>query len=461
MAQQLNDIIDGLYGEMVDALAGLVQIPSVKADPLPGMPFGKPCYEALEYTLNLCESAGLKTQNFDGYAGHADAFDGEETVGVLTHLDVVPVGDGWDYPPFGAQIDNGKMYGRGVLDNKLSAICSIFAVKALLQMDAKLSKKIRLIFGCDEESGVWECMKYYKTKQKMPDMAFVPDAYFPVINSERGIMQFAIRFPIKAEGITNLQSGTAANVVPGYASCQADSAAGLEKAVASFNERYQADIRISEQNGSWKIESYGVASHGSRPKDGKNALMLLIQFLFENKLAHGKTQELIDALAQNMGLDSSGALLGIAFKDTQSGELTFSPGVFITDETGMEIRCDIRHPVCTNRDQLCSIINQHFENFEHTLTILSAQDPLYVPEDSPLIQTLLRVYEEQTGLKGYTIQMGGGTYARALKNAVAFGPILMGEPVAGPNHGKNECVTLSLLQKNTKIYAHALLELAK
>ena len=120
---------------------------------------------------------------------------------------------------------------------------------------------------------------------------------------------------------------------------------------------------------------------------------------------------------------------------------------------------DSRYPIHSDKETILSKINGRFK--ELIIREEFSRAPHFVPEDSPLIQTLLRVYEEQTGLKGYTIQMGGGTYARALKNAVAFGPILMGEPVAGPNHGPNECVTLSLLQKNTKIYAHALLELAK
>ena len=204
--------------EMISTLQELIAIPSVKADPAGAdAPFGREIARALEYVLAWGERHGFTTKNLSGYAGHLEYGTGEELVGVLVHLDVVPAGEGWRFPPFSGTVADGKIYGRGANDDKGPAVAVMYALKALKESGVKLGKKIRIIFGCDEESG-WQCMEHYFKHERKPDYGFTPDAYFPLINSEKG--QMALKFEGRAtadgDGVVLLAftGGTRRNVVP-------------------------------------------------------------------------------------------------------------------------------------------------------------------------------------------------------------------------------------------------------
>lgn len=181
--------IDGLMDNMVKDIQGLIQIKSVEAPAEGNMPFGKGVQDALEYTLNLGEKMGFAVKNVDNYAGHIEFGEGDEIIGVLAHLDVVPEGSNWDYDPYGAEIADGKIFGRGTIDNKGPAVSALYAMKALKDEGIPVNKRVRLILGTNEETG-WEGINYYMKNEETPHMGFTPDADFPAIHGEMGILIF-------------------------------------------------------------------------------------------------------------------------------------------------------------------------------------------------------------------------------------------------------------------------------
>lgn len=74
---------------------------------------------------------GFQTRDVDGHCGWCEYGEGEEMVAVLCHLDVVPAGDGWHYPPYDCTWAEGRIYGRGVIDDKGPAAAALYALKAV------------------------------------------------------------------------------------------------------------------------------------------------------------------------------------------------------------------------------------------------------------------------------------------------------------------------------------------
>src|SRR5262249_22708073 len=171
-----------------------------EAAPEPNAPFGKPAREALDYTLALCERLGFRTKDVDGYAGHAEFGEGAEMVAALGHLDVVPEGDRWSKAPHGAEIEDGYIYARGCADDEGPTYAALFGAKALMDSGLPLKRRVRLVFGCNEESG-FGCVKHYweVAKEERPVYAFTPDACFPLIYAEKGIANLVLEKALPQE----------------------------------------------------------------------------------------------------------------------------------------------------------------------------------------------------------------------------------------------------------------------
>ncbi|WP_352404878.1 Sapep family Mn(2+)-dependent dipeptidase [Sporanaerobacter acetigenes] len=195
MEKILNDKVEEYKEELLKSIVEVVNIPSIKGEAKDTAPFGQGPKDALTKGLEIAERLGFKTKNVDNYIGYAQYGEGEDYIGILGHLDVVPVGEGWIFPPFSGHIENGKMYGRGVLDNKGPIISALYGLYAIKEAGLKLSKPVRIIFGTDEESG-FNDIPYYLEKEKPPIMGFTPDCQYPVVYGERGRanIQFQIEY---------------------------------------------------------------------------------------------------------------------------------------------------------------------------------------------------------------------------------------------------------------------------
>ncbi len=219
--KDLNQIIDQLQDKMNELLDRWLRIPSVRAEEIPGAPFGEETRKMLTVALNDAKAMGFDVRDFDGYAGDVRMGpEGQDPLGILAHLDVVPAGDGWDTDPFEPVVKDGRLYARGSGDDKGPAVAALLAMLAVKEAGIPLNREVRLILGCSEETS-WDDMAYYKAHCDMPRTGFSPDASYPIINTEKGMLLVSLRSPYEKNGLVrSIRVGERHNVVPGEASAE-------------------------------------------------------------------------------------------------------------------------------------------------------------------------------------------------------------------------------------------------
>ncbi|SDJ93936.1 dipeptidase PepV [Natronincola ferrireducens] len=468
--EKLKEIIDGYRQDIIEKTQEIVRIKSVEEEGKEGMPFGEGVDAALQYALRLSQEMGFTTKNLDGYVGYAEMGDGEETIGILGHLDVVPEGDGWTYPPYGGEIHDDKIYGRGTVDDKGPVITTLYAMKALKESGLPLQRKVRMIFGTNEETGMQD-MEYYLSKEKNPDMAFTPDGDFPVIYGEKGIQVFSLRtvFEKKCKctsdiAVKSIKGGTRPNVVPDF--CRAvlkvnnTGKEKLENRLETFVEKTGYKLSLAFEGEDVIIKSEGVSAHGSTPEKGHNAISQLLAFLGELEDYQCGILRFIKIYNNKIGMEYNGESIGCGFEDDISGKLIFNVGIIDANEDFVDVTVNIRYPIKVTGKEVLEGIQQQLVGTNIDLILDEDSKPLYVPKEHKLIQSLMKVYREETGdNENQPITLGGGTYARTLENTVAFGPIFPGEEELA--HQKDECISIENLMKITYIYGKAIYELAK
>lgn len=454
--------IDANFDKLLNELKELIAIPSVKENPLNDMPFGKPCADALNFILKLCSDLGMRTKNVDNYCGWAEIGDGEKLVAILCHVDVVPAGDGWNTDPFTAVIKDGEILGRGAIDDKGPALAAIYSVAAIKEKYNEIPARIRLIFGCDEESG-WGCMERYAKTEETPHMAFTPDAEYPVIITEKGIAHYVIETSLE-EGEYQLyvNGGLRANMVPDKA--HATVIGNIDKLFNVLNDYdvHSKNISFKAKGDTLEIDSVGVGAHGSTPEKGTNAFFELFKFLKELDLK-GSQGKFVDDMVSIFVDKTDGSGAGLKLDDEISGRLTLNLGMCFIGKNGLfanmnddscKIVIDIRYPVSYDiKDISAKLQGTLPDNWE--CEIEHSQPPHHVDKDSLLVKTLVEVYSAYTGRNEAPLAIGGGTYARTLPGkAVAFGVQFLDRPDRA--HQANEGVNLEDLKISAKMFASAL-----
>lgn len=442
--------------EEIAALQTLLRIRSVGCPGENGTVFGQGPQDCLEACLRLCASLGFATQSVDGYCGYAQAGAGEELVLVLGHLDVVPEGTGWHYPPYGAQLADGRLYGRGAIDDKGPLVAALYALRALCESGVPLRRRVRVLFGLNEESGS-ACVRHYvESGQELPVMGFTPDGSFPIIYAEKGIAlaAYACRLTPGAHSLRSLEGGAAFNMVPAGAVAELDWPEAERGAACALA---LDGVRISETPGGLRVEADGVSAHGSTPEKGVNAIVRLAQALSRLPLDAASAAP-VRFIAAHYPQGTRGEALGIACADAVSGDMVVNLGTAQTKNGVLTLGVNLRVPVTLGEADFHSALTAAMAAGGFTETAFSFEPPLYMPPESPLIRALQRVYARETGEAPQLLAIGGGTYAKAMPNTVAFGPVFPGEPCA--EHEPDEYITLESLRRCTEIYAAALLELA-
>ena len=454
----LNHYVSSMEDRLITCLQENLRIPSVQGEATDCAPYGEDVMRSLHHVLKTAEELGFRTENVDNHLGWCEYGQGEEMIAVLGHLDVVPAGDGWTVDPYGGEVSDGKIWGRGTTDDKGPTIASLFALAALRDSGLPLSKRIRILFGYNEETGSAD-VKYYLAKGgEIPVMGFSPDAEYPVINGEKGIITVSFSTDYAQEGelkLLSIHGGTAPNVVPAAASAKLGCSREMAERIAKLHAPM---IRYTATDYGLFVEAEGVSAHGSTPGLGENAigrLMLALDTLpFE-----GETAQAIHFLASTLGMETDGKSAGIYLQDQVSGELTLNWGTLEADEHRMSMKINYRYPVTKGYEDCGPAFNAKFEAAGFVKDAEVHKAKLYIPENSQLVQTLLKVYKEHTGLEGAPKCIGGGTYAKMLPNTLAFGPIFPGDEVR--EHKPDEFIEIPKLMKNAQIIAAAMYEMAK
>ncbi len=456
---------------MISSLSSLVSVPSVVSDAEGDMPFGANVHRAYTWMLGKGKAEGFDTFNADNYGGHIDFTGSEEgVVGIVGHLDVVPEGDGWDFEPYSGTVEDGVVYGRGTMDDKGPVIASFYAMKALKECGWQPKRTIRLILGLDEETN-WYGMDYYLQKVgDLPDFGFTPDGDFPAIHGEKGILVFDIvkkfgAFSGKGLELSSFKGGTAANSVADFARVVLRDSAGegyesIKEKVAEFRDEKGWKINCKGVGKSFEITVKGVSAHGAKPQDGQNAISMMMEFLSELNFASEDTNDFIAFYNNRIGYRFHGEQMGCGFEDEPSGKLIFNVGMIELDKKTVKLTINIRYPVTVDKEQVYAGLMTVMDKYNLGIVKDKHQAPIYMPEDAPLISTLMEVYGKHTGdTESKPLVIGGGTYARAMDNIVAFGARFPQQEDL--MHQKNECISEDTMVKLAEIYAEAIYRLAE
>ncbi|MDD3337114.1 MAG: Sapep family Mn(2+)-dependent dipeptidase [Eubacteriales bacterium] len=453
--EDLSTIIDELREELAERLKSWLKIASVKGEAAPGAPFGVEVRRMLDQALADAEAMGFQVRNFDGYAGDIRMGEiGVEPLAILAHLDVVPAGDGWKTDPFTPVQEGDRIYARGTSDDKGPALAALLAMLALKKAGTPLKREVRMILGCDEESG-WEDIDYYKAHCDMPRSGFSPDASYPVINTEKGLLHLSLRAPYSKEGLAvkSIQVGERCNVIPGEATALVfGDSAFCDKANRLAVEMHLNVKAEPRPEGMVLLSSSGVPGHAAYPEIAKNALGQLTLFL----RALGVTGAL-KTLADAVGMEYDGTSLNIRCSDETSGSLTCNLGILRYDESGLYATLDIRYPIlCDHRSLTAALKAALGDQIE--VTVEKQTEPHHVAPNSPLVMALLDAYHEVTDRPRECVATGGGTYAKCLDEGVAFGcSFPEDEDLA---HQAGEYTSLDGLMQSMRIFARAIEKLA-
>jgi succinyl-diaminopimelate desuccinylase len=422
-----------------------VRIPSVCAEGGSGYPFGEAVDQALRKALEIAGHLGFRTHCGDGgYYGFAEMGDGQELVGVLGHLDVVPPGklEDWEHDPFNPVEIDGMLYGRGAQDDKGPMMAALFAAKALMDAGVTCKRRVRFIFGTDEET-LWRCINRYKEGEELPGMGFSPDARFPLTYAEKGLLQCHLEGG--NESGLRLVGGSAFNAVPDTMCYDG----GRQDDLAAFLDA----LGFVYTRGAAGIEVRGKAAHAMEAERGVNAIARLCLALD----AVGIRSKAVEFVARSVGEDPYATRIFGACADEPSGRLKFNIGKIELGETE-RLSVDCRIPVTVSKEEIVAKLSAAASRHGLAYRQFDWLAPLYLPLDHFMIQTLLKVYRERRGdTVSQPISSGGATYARAMPNCVAFGALLPDEDVT--EHQPNERAVLANLYKAMEIYAHAIYEL--
>lgn len=465
MVEKLNEYIEKNAEEMVRSLCEIVRIPSKYGEPQEGAPYGRESRRALQYAMDLGKRLGFETVvNVGDRVCYIEYGTGSKVVGVFAHLDIVPEGEGWTYPPFGGEIHDNRVYGRGTVDNKGPFIASLYALYAIKECGLPLGDcRIRIVGGTNEEKGM-DDMKYYVSQCGAPDAGFTPDGLFPMSFTERGINYYFMSYDFEEKSasdvrVISLKGGEILNMVPDKASAELeakDEAAGqrvLEQ-VEEYRVRTGREVTAYREGNRIHICSKGLCAHSCTPFNGKNAIVAILMLLAEMGI-DGSAGKFLEFFAKKIGMTTDGSLLGMKRED-ECGRLTFSLSKMELDEKGLKWVVNIRYPY-TYKEQVTADFKAQVTPAGIVITEVDAHNTYRFPMDHPLIKTLRGVYEELTG-KDSTPSHEGGTYAQAVPNIVPFGSIFPGTPDLC--HRPDECIDIDEYVLDAKLFGNAMYALA-
>ena len=440
---QVKEFIEANFENMKADLKELVSFNSVYSDD--EKPFGSANRKVLDKALELMEDKGLKTENVDYYCGYGETGAGDRLIGILAHLDVVPAGEGWETDPFEMVEKDGHVYGRGVTDDKGGAVASMYALKYLIDEKYPFKKRVRLILGCNEETGS-ACIAHYVEKYGHIDYGFTPDGNFPGIYAEKGMYMAMVAG--RGSRIIDISGGEASNIVCKKVNATVPEGSFDENRFKAFLDEHGVRYEI-EHGDKTGITVYGVAAHASLPDLGVNAISHLLEALY----AAGFEDSFVRWFHEHFALTVHGELAGFESIRDKMSDTSINFGVIRKEGDEIRMSLDMRFPVMSSSKVVCGLMN--FGDERNELRVMSLVEPLYFDINTPMIRALKKAYEDVTGDRESRMEaIGGGTYAKAIHNCIAFGCEFAGED--NHIHDANECLNLEHFKKQVEIYVEAI-----
>lgn len=431
-----------MYG-MVEALMELMSIPSITGNK-------EKCGEALDYMISKGESFGFSCKkNKKGTLAVIEMGEGEETLGIFTHVDVVDPCDlsKWTYDPFVPTVDSGRIFGRGAVDDKGAAIAVLFAMKDVWNIwyhrGIPFKKKIQLIVGSSAESD-WSDIIEYKKTNELPDYGFAADGGFPICNIEKGSMDILISHPISDEdrSIMDISAGRAANIIPDRCT------------ITLSNER--------------KFAAKGRAARSTYPDRGANAMIGMAQAL-DSLTGQDRIQISRDPIFKIINKykkcfeDAKGLLGGMPqstnyYKSEYVGENTYVPTLAYIKDGRLFIDLNVRYTCDTKEEDIVSAVENLFDDDGIIIEKIDSFPPMFESRNKPYIKAFAEAYEGVTGLKNTFSLNSGATYAKLFDNVVVWGPILPDHGDTG--HQEDEFISVRDLTIIESVYERVFEEMA-
>lgn len=465
--RRISEWIDGHRESMIRDIRRLVRIPSISEQGALGRPFGKNCREAMDLMLQIGREHGFHTENYEYYVGSIGNKEKnwDNLIGFWNHLDVVPVGDHWKFPPFEAVRAGDLVFGRGSQDNKGPAVAMLYVMECVRELKLDIGHELCLFVGCDEERGMKD-VEYYTARYPVPAMSIIADCGFPVCYGEKGIIEGrAVSGETVSDVILDLSGGNAGNIIPDRATLVLKRGAVSEEKL----ERLKEKLAVEEDGERVCLTASGIAGHSAFPEGSSNAIFHLCDIVAQVGLLSGKDGEIIRTLGEATR-ENYGEEFGIAFEDELSGKLTCAGTMVRLCKGHAELTFNIRYSITADGKDICERLSDCWRKKGFRWLTDRASDPNYFDPSHPAVERLTQVYNELTerNLKPYT--MGGGTYARRLPNAFGFGIGNMPAkrkpeeellpPGHGNAHGPDEVLDCERLAEAMKIYVMGLLALS-
>lgn len=463
------NLINSNEENMIDDLQRLISIPSVSND-VDG------CKKALKTLLYLAKSMGFKTnllaKDRVGTIELNCSKTKAETIGILTHIDVVDPGNikKWNTDPFKSVRKDGFIFGRGAIDDKGPLISCLYAMYALKNSETEFNKNIKMVIGtCEEDT--WDDMDEYTKNYPLPDFGFTPDGEFPITNIEKGYADVRLSFENseKADGdfeVISLDGGSAVNTVPDLATATIfGNKVEFIRIYKKFLNKSTAKNWLSYEIKDEKIivTATGLSCHSSMPSQGKNAITRLMKFLYMLPLKNKGIANLAEFVKLSFGKEIYGKTLGFPQKSKWlNGEFvdktTSLPVLLKLDGTKLDLCVNLRISPGISKKKIEQIFNSWQKKYKYTYHFENYQDPLFVKRDEPFLKILSQSYSSVEKTRRLFSLAYGTSYAKAIEHHVAFGPLFYNE--VDTSHQANERIAVESLMKATSIYTKALYEMA-
>ncbi len=441
-------------------LKRLVDINSVRSEPAEGAPYGLGVKTVEEEAMKLAEELGFqKTVDCEGRIGYAHYGSEDKFLGIIGHMDVVPVGDGWDSDPFDMYEREGYVMGRGTGDDKGPTLAAMYACKYLFDNNIPLKYGIRLLIGCDEECGMSD-LDYYLENYQEPVFAFTPDGGFPVGHGEKGIYHSDLVSPVITDGkIISIKGGMASNVVPDRCTVVLD--AKYAKKILEAAEG-RNDYVITVADGKVTVIAKGKAAHAGGPWGSNNANLLAVSLLLDADILEGEEKKAAVFVSEVMK-DLDGGFLGIAAEDGRFERNSIIGGMIdLTDDGRLCLNVNSRYNTAIPKEEIEKRVAEKAAEYGFEVRNVENSGPFYLEPDSPAVKLMCDIFNSVAGRNDRPFVMSGGTYARKMHNAVSFGcemPDADDPDWVGTAHMKNEGMSIDLLMKAIEIYAETLMKL--